>query len=104
MQINRLDEGFESQGISDILSKTQDVSDEDDLYQQDVEDIVSILDKAKEKATTPKDNQNFIRSSSNIVSEKRRNVWRNIKVRWSTLFCEACVNWVHVFALGDKDK
>ena len=104
MQINRLDEGFESLSISDILSQTQEVSDEDDLYQQDVEDIVSILDKAKEKAATRNDSQNFIRSSSNIVSEKRRNVWRNIKVRWSTLFCEAFVNWVHVFALGDKDK
>lgn len=84
LQVNRLDEGFESKNISDILNGTENVSDVDDLYEQDVEDIVSILDKIKEKTKTPNDNRNFIRSSSNIVSEKRSNVWKNIKVRWNT--------------------
>jgi hypothetical protein len=81
LQISGLDEGFESGNISDILGETQKVSEDDNLYEKDVEDIVYVLEKTKQKTKTQNDRQNFIRSSSNIVSQKRKNVWKNIKVR-----------------------
>ena len=81
LQISRLDEGFESGNISDILGETEKVSEDDNLYEKDVEDIVYVLEKTKQKTKTQNDRQNFIRSSSNIVSQKRKNVWKNIKVR-----------------------
>ena len=81
LQISGLDEGFESGNISDILGETQKVSEDDKLYEKDVEDIVYVLEKTKQKTKTQNDRQNFIRSSSNIVSQKRKNVWKNIKVR-----------------------
>jgi hypothetical protein len=77
----RLDEGFESEDIGDILEETEEVSEDDELYEKDVEDIVYILEKTKQKTKTQNDRQNFIRSSSNIVSQKRKNVWKNIPVR-----------------------
>jgi hypothetical protein len=81
LQISGLDEGFESGNISDILGETEKVSEDDNLYEKDVEDIVYVLEKTKQKTKTQNDRQNFIRSSSNIVSQKRKNVWKNIKVR-----------------------
>ena len=77
----RLDEGFESEDIGDILEETEEVTEDDELYEKDVEDIVYILEKTKKKTKTQNDRQNFIRSSSNIVSQKRKNVWKNIPVR-----------------------
>ena len=66
--------------MSDILVETKEVSDEDDLYEQDVEDMVYVLEKTKQKTATQNDRQNFIRASSNLVSQKRTNVWKNIPV------------------------
>jgi hypothetical protein len=77
----RLDEGFESEDISDILEETEQVTDDDELYEQDVEDIVDVLEKTKQKTKTQNDRKNFIRASSNIVSEKKKNVWKKIPVR-----------------------
>ncbi|CAB4016253.1 adhesion G- coupled receptor D1-like [Paramuricea clavata] len=79
--ISRLDERFESEDVSDILGKTENVSEDDELYVQDVEDIVYVLEKIKKKTKTQNDRQNFIRSASNIVSQKRKNVWKNIPSR-----------------------
>ena len=86
LQVSRLDEGFETENVSTILEETEDVTGEDELYEQDVEDIVQVLEKTKQKTKTQQDRQNFIRASSNIVSEKRKNVWENIPVR-----CYACI-------------
>ncbi|CAB4005878.1 adhesion G -coupled receptor L3-like [Paramuricea clavata] len=80
-KISRLDEGFESADISDILGETEKISEDGKLYEKDVEDIVYILEKTKEKTKTQNDRQNFIRLSSNIVSQKRKNVWKNIQSR-----------------------
>jgi hypothetical protein len=63
------------------LGKTEKVSEDDELYVQDVEDIVYVLERIKKKTKTQNDRQNFIRSASNIVSQKRKNVWKNIPVR-----------------------
>jgi hypothetical protein len=82
LQIFRLDEGFESENISEILSETEKVSEDDELYEKDVEDIVYVLEKTKQKTKTQTDRQSFIRSSSNIVSQKKKNVWKNIPVRY----------------------
>ena len=71
--------------MSDILKETEKVSDEDELYEQDVEDMVYVLEKTKQKTKTQNDRQNFIRASSNLVSQKRTNVWKNIPVRYHTL-------------------
>jgi hypothetical protein len=63
------------------LGETVKVSEDGKLYEKDIEDIVYILEKTKKKTKTQNDRQNFIRSSSNIVSQKRKNVWKNIPVR-----------------------
>ena len=63
------------------MEETEQVSEDDELYEQDVRDIVYVLEKTKEKTKTQNDRQNFIRSSSNIVSENKLNVWENIPVR-----------------------
>ncbi|CAB4008983.1 adhesion G- coupled receptor D1-like, partial [Paramuricea clavata] len=78
--VSRLDEGFKSENISEILKETKQVS-EDELYEQDVRDIVYVLEKTKEKTETQDDRQNFIDSSSNIVSQNKRDVWVNIPSR-----------------------
>jgi 16S rRNA A1518/A1519 N6-dimethyltransferase RsmA/KsgA/DIM1 with predicted DNA glycosylase/AP lyase activity len=63
------------------LGETEKISKDGKLYEKDVEDIVYILEKTKKKTKTQNDRQNFIRLSSNIVSQKRKNVWKNIPVR-----------------------
>jgi hypothetical protein len=63
------------------LGETEKVTEDGKLYEKDVEDIVYILEKTKLKTKTQNDRQNFIRLSSNIVSQKRKNVWKNIPVR-----------------------
>jgi 16S rRNA A1518/A1519 N6-dimethyltransferase RsmA/KsgA/DIM1 with predicted DNA glycosylase/AP lyase activity len=63
------------------LGETKKISEDGKLYEKDVEDIVYILEKTKKKTKTQNDRQNFIRLSSNIVSQKRKNVWKNIPVR-----------------------
>jgi 16S rRNA A1518/A1519 N6-dimethyltransferase RsmA/KsgA/DIM1 with predicted DNA glycosylase/AP lyase activity len=63
------------------LGETKKISKDGKLYEKDVEDIVYILEKTKKKTKTQNDRQNFIRLSSNIVSQKRKNVWKNIPVR-----------------------
>ncbi|CAB4008473.1 brain-specific angiogenesis inhibitor 1-like [Paramuricea clavata] len=80
-KIFRLDEGFESGNISEILRETEKVSEDDELYEKDIEDIVYVLEKTEQKTKTQTDRQSFIRSSSNIVSQKKRNVWKNIPSR-----------------------
>ncbi|CAB4005879.1 adhesion G -coupled receptor L3-like, partial [Paramuricea clavata] len=80
-KISRLDEGFESENISDILGETEKVTEDGKLYEKDVENIVYILEKTKKRTKTQNDRQNFIRSSSNIVSQKRKDVWKNIPAR-----------------------
>ena len=67
------------------MKETEEVSDEDELYEQDVEDMVYVLEKTKQKTKTQNDRQNFIRASSNLMSQKRVNVWKNIPVRCHTL-------------------
>jgi hypothetical protein len=63
------------------LEETKQVSEVDILYVRDIQDIVQkVLENAKQKTTTQNDRQQFIRSSSNMVSQKRKNVWMNIPV------------------------
>ena len=81
LQVTRLDEGFESENVSDILEQTEDVSEKNELYAKDVEDLVYVLEKTKQRTETQNDRQNFIRSSSNIVSPDKQNVWKDIPVR-----------------------
>jgi hypothetical protein len=74
------------ENITEILEETEQVSEDDELYEQDVRDIVYVLEKTKEKTKTQNDRQNFIRSSSNIVSQNKRDVWENIPVRSHVIF------------------
>jgi 16S rRNA A1518/A1519 N6-dimethyltransferase RsmA/KsgA/DIM1 with predicted DNA glycosylase/AP lyase activity len=67
------------------LGETEKVTEDGKLYEKDVEDIVYILEKTKLKTKTQNDRQNFIRLSSNIVSQKRKNVWKNIQVRHASI-------------------
>jgi hypothetical protein len=63
------------------LEETKQVSEVDILYVRDIQDIVQkVLENAKQKTATQNDRQQFIRSSSNMVSQKRKNVWMNIPV------------------------
>lgn len=63
------------------MEETKQVSEVDILYVRDIQDIVQkVLENAKQKTTTQNDRQQFIRSSSNMVSQKRKNVWMNIPV------------------------
>jgi hypothetical protein len=63
------------------LEETKQVSEVDVLYVRDIQDIVQkVLENAKQKTATQNDRQQFIRSSSNMVSQKRKNVWMNIPV------------------------
>ncbi|CAB4010984.1 Brain-specific angiogenesis inhibitor 3, partial [Paramuricea clavata] len=80
-KIFRLNEGFESGNISEILRETEKVSEDDELYEKDIEDIVYVLEKTEHKTKTQTDRLSFIRSSSNIVSQKKKNVWKNIPSR-----------------------
>lgn len=77
-----LDEGYKSENLSDILEETEQVSNENKLFVRDVQDIVYVLGKTKQRTMTQKDRTNFIRSSSNIVSPKRKNVWQRVPVRF----------------------
>ncbi|XP_046863918.1 neurogenic locus notch homolog protein 1-like isoform X8 [Xenia sp. Carnegie-2017] len=79
-QVSRLDEGFAS-NVSEIIKKTETVTDVGKLLQKDVEDLVSILKITQNKTATQSDRENFIRSSSNIVGRGQRNVWKNIPER-----------------------
>ncbi|CAB4038472.1 Hypothetical predicted protein, partial [Paramuricea clavata] len=81
-KVSRLVEGFESENISDILDETEQVLEDDKLYVKDIQDIVQeVLENTKQRTETQNDRQQFIRSSSNIVSQKRKNVWMNIPSR-----------------------
>ncbi|CAB4008541.1 brain-specific angiogenesis inhibitor 1-like [Paramuricea clavata] len=81
-EISRLVQGFQSKNISDILEETKRISEVDDLYARDIQDIVQeVLENTKHRTKTQKDRQQFIRSSSNIVSQKRKNVWMTISFR-----------------------
>ncbi|XP_028402439.1 uncharacterized protein LOC114525371 isoform X2 [Dendronephthya gigantea] len=75
------DEGFKTDDISDIIQETTNVSNEDDLFVQDVEDIVDVLEKTKQKTQTQNDRENFIRSSSNIINPERKDVWKKVPSR-----------------------
>ena len=63
------------------MAVTEVVSKSDELYPKDVVDIVFILESTKEETRTQSDRLNFISSSSNIVSQNKRNVWEGIEVR-----------------------
>ncbi|CAB3985460.1 fibrillin-2 isoform X2 [Paramuricea clavata] len=80
-KVSRLVEGFESENISDILDETEQVLEDDKLYVKDIQDIVYVLENTKQRTKTQNNRQQFIRSSSNIVSQKRKNVWMNIPSR-----------------------
>lgn len=82
LQVVSLDEGYKSENLSDILEETEQVSNENKLFVRDVQDIVYVLGKTKQRTMTQKDRTNFIRSSSNIVSPKKKNVWRRVPVRF----------------------
>ncbi|XP_046858696.1 uncharacterized protein LOC124452154 [Xenia sp. Carnegie-2017] len=86
-QISRLDGGFLSNNVSEIIQQTEVVTEDGELFEQDVRDIVFILKTTQTKTATQNDQKNFIQSSSNIFATSRKEVWENIQDR-NTLVTE----------------
>ena len=74
-----MDSGFDSNNVSEIIQQTEKVT-ENELFEQDVKDIVFVLEITQTRTATQNDRENFIKSSSNIVSSEKRDVWANIEV------------------------
>lgn len=80
LQVSRLEEGFASINVSEILKRTEVVTkDGGELFEQDIRDIVCVLKRTQTK-TLPTDREKFIRSSSNIVGSSKRGAWKNLQV------------------------
>ncbi|XP_046857298.1 neurogenic locus notch homolog protein 1-like isoform X3 [Xenia sp. Carnegie-2017] len=81
-QVSRLEEGFASINVSEILKRTEVVTkDGGELFEQDIRDIVSVLKRTQTKTSLPTDREKFIRSSSNIVGSSKRGAWKNLQER-----------------------
>lgn len=66
--------------VSEIIQQTEVVTEDGELFEQDVRDIVFILKTTQTKTATKNDQKNFIQSSNNIVATSRKEVWENIQV------------------------
>ena len=81
IQVDRLNGGFKSESVGEIINQTAKVTDEEELYAKDVQDVVYILDQTKDKTQTQDERRNFIKSSSNIVDQTNEQSWKQIDVR-----------------------